>query len=44
MGKAKAKHQAPPTDQLKIYVRAVIEYEAWPIVVQAKFAYESCLQ
>ena len=29
------KHQAP-THRLKLYVRAVIESEAWPTVVQLK--------
>ena len=32
---ATAKHQAP-THQLKLYVRAVIESEAWPTAVQLK--------
>ena len=35
VGPATDKHQAP-THQLKLYVRAVIESEAWPTVVQLK--------
>ena len=35
MGPATDKHQAP-THQLKIYVSAVLESEAWPTVVQLK--------
>ena len=35
MGPATDKHQAP-THQLKLYVRAVIESEAWPTVMQLK--------
>ena len=31
----KDKHQAP-TNGLKLYVRAVIESEAWPTIVQLK--------
>ena len=35
VGPATDKHQAP-THRLKLYVRAVIESEAWPTVVQLK--------
>ena len=35
MDPATDKHQAP-THRLKLYVRAVIESEAWPTVVQLK--------
>ena len=35
VGPATAKHQAP-THQLKLYVKTVIESEAWPTVVQLK--------
>ena len=35
MGPATDKHQAP-THRFKLYVRAVIESEAWPTVVQLK--------
>ena len=35
VGPATDKHQAP-THQLKLYVRAVIESEAWATVVQLK--------
>ena len=35
VGPATDKHQAP-THLLKLYVRAVIESEAWPTVVQLK--------
>ena len=35
VGPAKDKHQAP-TNWLKLSVRAVIESEAWPTVVQLK--------
>ena len=35
VGPATAKRQAP-THRLKLYVRAVIESEAWPTVVQSK--------
>ena len=35
VGPATDKHQAP-TLRLKVYVRAVIESEAWPTVVQLK--------
>ena len=37
MGPATDKHQAP-THQLKLYVKAVIEFEAWPIVVKSTAA------
>ena len=33
VGSAKDKHQAP-TNGFKLYVRAIIESEAWPTVVQ----------
>ena len=35
VGPATAKHQAP-TNRLKLYVRAIIESEAWPNIVQLK--------
>ena len=35
MGPITDKHQAP-THRLKLYVRAVIESEAWPTIVQLK--------
>ena len=35
VGPATAKHQAP-MHRLKLYVRAVIEPEAWPTMVQLK--------
>ena len=35
VGPATDKHQAP-THKLKLYIRAVIESEAWPTVVQLK--------
>ena len=35
VGPATDKHQAP-THRLKFYVRAVIESEAWPTIVQLK--------
>ena len=35
VGLATDKHHAP-TDRLKLYVRDVIESEAWPTVVQLK--------
>ena len=35
VGPATDKHQAP-THGLKLYVRAIIESEAWPTVVQLK--------
>ena len=35
VGPATDKHQAP-THQLKLYVKAVEEYEAWPTIVQLK--------
>ena len=35
VGPATDKHQAP-THQLKLHVRAVIESEAWPTVMQLK--------
>ena len=35
VGPTTAKHQAP-TNRLNIYIRAVIESEAWPTIVQLK--------
>ena len=35
VGPAKDKHQAP-TNVLKLYVRAAMESEAWPTIVQLK--------